>query len=320
MSNATKIWLIIASSFVFLGLVTVTVVMALCHWDFSLLSTAKYEQVSHEITDGFENISIDASTADVVFLSSDDDTCQIICYQNEHTKYSVNVVGDTLTITESDERKWHDYVGITFGSPNITVYLPKTKYATLSISGSTGDISIPKDFNFENLDISLSTGDITSYAFVSKQIKLKGTTGNVHLENINAKEIDVSLSTGNVYVKNSVFTDNVEIRVSTGNVTLSDISCKNLTSHGNTGKITLDSVIASAKISIERSTGDVTFNRCDAGEIFVLTDTGDVEGSLLSEKIFFVLTDTGKKEIPNTFSGGKCEIKSDTGDVKIRID
>ena len=71
---------------------------------------------------------------------------------------------------------------------------------------------------------------------------------------------------------------------------------------------------------IERSTGDIELNGCDAGEIFIETDTGNVEGTLLSEKVFVVTTDTGDKRVPNTTSGGRCEITTDTGDIYITIE
>ena len=78
-------------------------------------------------------------------------------------------------------------------------------------------------------------------------------------------------------------------------------------------------MIAEGAISIERETGDVRLDRCDAAEITVLTDTGDVEGTLLSEKVFIVATDTGKKDVPESLTGGKCKITTDTGDIVIKI-
>ena len=51
----------------------------------------------------------------------------------------------------------------------------------------------------------------------------------------------------------------------------------------------------------------------------ITTDTGNVKGSLLSEKVFIVSTDTGKKQVPNTITGGRCEITTDTGDIIISI-
>ena len=79
-------------------------------------------------------------------------------------------------------------------------------------------------------------------------------------------------------------------------------------------------VIAANRFSIERSTGDVKFTRCDAAEIFVKTNTGNVTGSLLTDKVFLTDTDTGSVTVPKTATGGRCEIETDTGNIKIEID
>lgn len=61
-------------------------------------------------------------------------------------------------------------------------------------------------------------------------------------------------------------------------------------------------------------------DRSDAAEIYVRTDTGDVTGSLLTDKIFFAETDTGDIDVPESVEGGKCKIKTDTGDISIKIE
>lgn len=81
----------------------------------------------------------------------------------------------------------------------------------------------------------------------------------------------------------------------------------------------MKNVISKEKFSIERSTGDVMFDSCDAAEILVKTDTGDIKGSLLSDKVFITQTDTGSVDVPKTVIGGKCEITTDTGDIRIKI-
>ncbi|MBO5374250.1 MAG: DUF4097 family beta strand repeat protein, partial [Clostridia bacterium] len=111
----------------------------------------------------------------------------------------------------------------------------------------------------------------------------------------------------------------VTISVSTGKTYLTNVACQSIISSGSTGDISLKNALAVGKFSIERSTGDVTLESSDAGEIFIETDTGDVEGTLLSDKVFIINTDTGKKDVPNTITGGRCEITTDTGDIKIKI-
>ena len=51
----------------------------------------------------------------------------------------------------------------------------------------------------------------------------------------------------------------------------------------------------------------------------VSTDTGDVTGSLLSAKVFVVTTDTGTVQVPKSTAGGRCEISTDTGDIRITV-
>jgi DUF4097 and DUF4098 domain-containing protein YvlB len=111
----------------------------------------------------------------------------------------------------------------------------------------------------------------------------------------------------------------ITVGVSTGKAYLTDVTCKNLTSTGSTGDVSLRNVISKEKISVERSTGDVTLDRSDAADLFITTSTGDVEGSLLTDKVFITKTDTGCINVPNSITGGRCEITTETGDIKISI-
>ena len=78
-------------------------------------------------------------------------------------------------------------------------------------------------------------------------------------------------------------------------------------------------MIAENKLSIKRSTGNVKFRSCDAAELYVKTSTGNVTGSLLTDKVFITETGTGRIDVPETSVGGRCEIKTDTGDIEIKI-
>ena len=319
MNKTKKIWLFTAGALIFLGTVLFIVAMTANRWDFSNLSTVKYETNTITITENFRNIDIQTDTADIIFVPSDDGICKAVCYEREKNKHSATVQNETLTIQSHDDRKWYEHIEISWGTPKITVYLPETEYASLFIQESTGDIEIPKDFYFQNIDISTSTGDIKNYASASEVMKIKTSTGDIHAENIFANIMNFSVSTGDVEIISAVCEETLEINGSTGKFKLADISCKNLISKGTTGDIALLDLIAAERISIQRNTGDVKFDSCDANEIFVKTSTGDVSGSFLSEKSFTTDSNTGKITVPKDTVGGKCEIFSDTGDIKIEI-
>ena len=317
MRTRTKVWLIIAASFVLVGGIIFGGVMSMLEWDFTKLSTVKYETNNYEITENFNNISIITETSDVVFVPAENQKASVVCHEQKNMKHSVIVQNGKIVIEVVDTRKWYEYIGINFSTPKITVYIPQGEYGKLSIKSSTGDVKIPKEFKFENIDISESTGNVTNYASASENIIIKTSTGNIRVENVSANTLDLSVSTGGVTVSNVSCEGDVKIDVSTGKTNLTNIECKNIVSSGNTGAISLKNVIATEKFSIERSTGDVRFEGSDATEISVKTDTGDVTGTLLSEKVFITETSTGRINVPKTTSGGKCEITTATGDINI---
>ena len=319
MRKKTTIWLITAAVLVLIGGMILGGLMSKLNWNFRKLSTSKYETNRYEINEKFSNISVETDTAEVIFAVSNDGKCKVECYEEERSKHRVTVAGDTLVIGLIDERSWYNYIGINFGSPKITVYLPEGEYATLSIREDTGDVEIPKDFAFKDVDISLRTGDVDLCASASGPIKIKGSTGDICVENISAGSLELSVSTGKVIASGVKCEGDVTVGVSTGKAYLTDIKCQNVISRGSTGDISLDHVIAAEKFSVERSTGDVKFTDCDAAEIYVETDTGKVTGSLLTDKVFITRTDTGTVDVPRTVTGGRCEITTDTGNIKITV-
>lgn len=322
MRTRTKVWLIIAASLVLIGCILFAGVMTTLKWDFTALATVEYETNTYEISEAFDSISINTDTAEVVLAFSDDGKCRVVCHEEANAKHAVTVEDGTLTAKLVDERSVHDFlghIGINAGFPRITVYLPRTDYLALVIHGSTCDVEIPRAFTFRDVDISLSTGSVDFSASASGMLRIQTTTGYIRTEYITAGALDLSVSTGKVTVSGVTCEGDVTVSVTTGKTVLTDLACKNLISGGDTGDISLQNVIAAETFSIVRSTGDVVFDGCDAAEIYVKTDTGDVSGSLLTDKVFLAQTDTGDVDVPNTATGGKCQIITDTGDIHIHI-
>lgn len=291
-----KKYIVLAASLLALGLILFGGAMTMLKWNFSRFTTTKYETVTHDLTEDFQNIKIESGTADVVFLPAEGDTCTVICEQEKKIPFTVTVADGTLKIERNDLRKWYEYISIGFRSPKITVALPKGEYDALAVKANTGDATI-KDISFGTLGITARTGDVT-------------------VENAVIGALDVSLTTGRITLSN-VTADGIKTHVSTGKTFLTNVKANSLSSDGSTGDLTMTDTVISGKLSVERSTGDVRFTRCDAGEIEIKADTGDVDCSFLTEKVIFATTDTGKVDIPQSTVGGKCVIETDTGDIKV---
>lgn len=313
------LWIIIAAVLVIVGAVIFTGVMVSLNWDFSRLGTVKYETNTHTVGEEFQNVNIVTQTAEVVFLPSPDGVCRIVCYEEEKQKHTVSTEGETLNIIVSDARKWYEYIGISWTTSKITVYLPDREYGALSIKNSTGDIKITDRFVFGSVDAVSSTGDVECVASVNGSVKIKLSTGDISLSDMRAGELDLTASTGRITVETVECKGAVSIGVSTGRTELSDVRCGSLTSTGSTGNITLKNTVADDSINVKRSTGNVYFENSDASEIFISTSTGDVKGSLLSDKVFLAESDTGRIEVPKTIAGGRCEIVTDTGNIILTV-
>ena len=299
MRASTKKWLAAGIILVLLGGILFSCVMFVLGWDFTKLATVQYETNTYVFEESFSGISLQTDAADILFAFSEDGVCKVECYEAETERYSVSV-RDGILCVEISAESLRRYIGINFGSPTITVYLPKREYDSLSVRGSTGDIEIPQDFSFGKADISLSTG-------------------NIRMENIAAGSLALSVSTGQVNASSVTCAGDLTVRVSTGEAYLADVSCKNFLSSGNTGDLSLRNVIAAEAFTIMRTTGDVTFAGCDAAAISVETDTGDVTGTLLSDKVFVTNTSTGDVDVPSAAVGGPCTIRTSTGDITMHI-
>lgn len=280
MSKSSKIWCVTALFLIFTGLLIFAGVMTMLKWDFKKLSTVNYVTNTYDISESFDSILIDTRTSDVKVLKSKDESCSVVCHDQKSIKHSVTVENNTLTIKLTDSRKWYEHIQINSSTPKITVYLPKSQYDKLDVKSSTGNISV-NNLSFSSLMLSVSTGDIM-------------------------------VSDVNCF-------DNIDILLSTGDAEISNLICKKLYSKANTGDIKLNEVIAENSLTLKRSTGDVKLNKIDANEISIKTDTGDVSGTILSKKVFITKTNTGNINVPKTTTGGKCEITTTTGDIKIEI-
>ncbi len=319
MKKATKIWLIVAAALMTAGVLLCGVCFAALGFDVGRFETVKYETNEYTIEEGFEHLSIKVETANVTFVPSSDGVCRVVCFEKEKLMHEVSVVDGTLTVTYRDARKWYDYISFSFRSPSLTVYLPAGAYGALALEGSTGDTVIPSDFTFASARVKGATGDVDFRASVTGALEIARSTGDVRVQNVSVGSMKISTSTGEIEVKSAVCAADAEIFVSTGDAELTDVQCGSLTSDGSTGDLELERVIANGKMTLERSTGDVELNACDASELWIKTDTGNVKGSLLSPKYFRASSDTGRIRVPDTRTGGICEIATDTGNITFTL-
>lgn len=358
MKKMTQFTLGIATGFIIVGLVAIIAVWAKADWKFSMITSANFETTTHEELSDFENIKINSDTADITILPSTDGKSKVVTFEHKDAKHEVSSADGTLSITLNDRRGPGRFINIS-ANPEITIYLTEKEYKNLTVDESTGDIEMEHAFTFADVDIRLSTGDVDFENLTCQSLKINGSTGDTALDNLKVlgdayikrstgdieldeitvggkTEVHVSTgcveiekittatlkstgNTGEMWLADATVTDDLEINRSTGKVELAGVVAKNLTSEADTGDLVLVDVVLSGTLNATRSTGDVKFAGSDAAEIYVTTDTGSVTGNLLTDKVFIVRSDTGKIDVPKTITGGRCEIKTDTGRIVITV-
>ena len=294
-----KFWLLLGGTLIVLGTLLFTITLASVGWDFTALDGNMYEHKTHTFGEDITNISIDTVTADINILPLDEGEPRAVCYENSKVTHTVTFDNQgNLSIVTNDQQKWYDRI-FSFGRAHITLYLPTGTYANLSIDNTSGDVRVASGFTFAQMDISITTGDVSISASALTEMNISTTTGDISLRGATANTIT--------------------LKTTTGDTELQDITTHDLTSHGTTGDLDMERVIATGNMYVKRGTGDVEFEACDAAYISIETTTGDIEGSLLTSKTFHTHTTTGDVRVPLGTTGGNCKLSATTGDITIHI-
>ncbi len=296
-----KGWIIAAICLLALGVIICVGAYAATGFDFSKLEIGKSETKSYKANEPFTSIDAELKTTDIVFRPSEDGVCSVVWAENEKYTCSVSVEAGTLKIICENQRKSFDIINLFSKSLSMTVYLPSAEYDQIKVTGETADVSIENGLSFNYVDVKAGTGKITIGGIAAGQLALQTSTGDISLRSVSCS-------------------GSVSITVSTGDIRIDELACASLFAKGSTGSVKLKNVTASECFDISFTTGSITFDSCDAADIKVKTTTGSVRGTLRSEKIFIAKASTGSVHVPDTASGGRCEITTSTGDINISIE
>ena len=225
-------------------------------YNISKLDTAKYKMNQYFVYENFTKIEIDTKETDIILKPSSDGKASAVCFERESTKHSVSVENGVLKIEVDDNRNWYEHFTPFSKTLTLTLNLPSDYYESLKISNSTGDVSIPSPFSFGDIEIKLSTGDVTCKASADKHLKIKSSTGDILLDGVKAKIIDVSASTGDVRLNNSDAAE-IKIKTSTGDVSGTLLSEKVFITKTSTGSVNVPKTKEGGKCEISTSTGDI---------------------------------------------------------------
>ncbi|MBQ8165242.1 MAG: DUF4097 family beta strand repeat protein [Clostridia bacterium] len=289
--------------------------------DFKLeeISSVKPVSNSYNISENFSGISVDGAECDVLFAVSNDDTCNVVCDESDKVYHLVTVENDTLTIKRKDTRKWYEYIGFFWTKMKVTVYLPQSEYGALNVSIASGDAEIGGNLHFEEAKLSSASGDIIFSGTVQKSLSLKVASGNVKVSNSFSESLDAKSASGDIKISSFKATGDMHLKCASGDIEIVDAECLNMKAEAASGDIEFSRVVAVGHSAVETASGDIELSDCDSATLFLKSGSGDITGTLLTEKIFYTDTGSGKVRVPYSSDGGKCEIKTGSGNIEFSI-
>ncbi len=291
-------WLIASGILIVLGVVICLVTFKFTNFNFTSFNSEEYVTESFDVNDTFSSIDVSSVRSDVKLLPADGKECKVVFLDTEDATHEVHADNGTLYITAKAPDKIQSF-GINVQSPCITVYLPESKYKDFTVSTTSGDVNLPGDFSFNNINIAGNTTDVKCAASVKETLVIGLTTGDVELNDVAPEKSNISVNTGDLKLHSYTGGD-IELKLTTGDVTLDHVNVEGV-------------------LSITGITGDISFIESDAQSIYVKVNTGDIKGTILTDKQFKASTKIGDTKVPDSKGDKTCELHSNTGDIEIEI-
>ncbi len=252
------------------------------------------------VTEGFTKVSVDVKAGEITVLPSIDGSCRLEQRGTKQRYFSASVVEGTLTVVETDTRKWYEHVGIFFDEVEAVLYLPDQSYAELSIRSLSGDIEVGQ-VRVDDLFAKASSGDVGISNAQAKTISAQTDSGEIDLERITAQE-------------------SVRIRSQSGDVEMIAVQSEgSVEVQTSSVGIDMEQVISVGQTKVTSSSGGVEFSRCDGGSYDVQTSSGSVKGSILTAKVFQAQTNSGRVRVPTTTTGGVFKVKTSSGNISLVV-
>lgn len=303
MKTTRNVLIIIAVVCVVAGIVIFAGAFAASGFKLHNMTGVEYEEKNYYVSEKFDKIDIKTVDADVSLIPIDNsDEARVECLSSERVTYRVEVENGVLRVERQDNTEWWEHIGFFINVPSfhVRVYLPVKYYEFLTVSTTSGEISIETGVAVGEVQLKTVSGDIMSSGSITESFEASTTSGELTLGNVTGARVSFHTTSGDAEISN----------VQAESIEMSSVS----------GDMDFTSVWTEEEFRIRTTSGDIDFNGCDGGDISVKTVSGDVEGSFWTDKSFDVHTTSGDVRVPQSVASAPfCVISTTSGDVNIKI-
>ncbi|HEX3076963.1 MAG TPA: DUF4097 family beta strand repeat-containing protein [Lachnospiraceae bacterium] len=237
------------------------------------------ERVSYSFTPTGEvhNLRIDIASTDVTIVQGNE--FKVDGKDLYKDGYRIEMDGDTLVVETGKQDYFVLHLGLFEKEEKIT-------------------ITVPSSFQFDKIDVSVGSGDVTS------RIELL------------SNQIDIIAGSGDVNLK-EVVNSNSSISVGSGTVAISDIQSESTDVSVGSGDIDID-YIESGKAALSVGSGDIFFKSLTSNECSLDTGSGDIEGSGLEVTRMETEVGSGSIDLKGIING-ESSFECGSGDIDLRL-
>lgn len=301
MKKTRNIILIISVMLVIIGMIICGVSFAMAGFNAEHFSDAFIgKEVNLEMAEYnavYGKISINVIDREVELKRSTDDKIHITYKKSEKSRMEFTESGNTLAVTEYNEKKWFDYIfNFDFGR-NIVIELPEKINADIKINDKNGKMTA-NDLNVNgNFDIETGNGELSFInTKFSGSLTARTSNGKITLENLSVGgDGDFTTSNGKYSLEKVKIGGKLKLDTSNGKIKLNSVSAKEAQLKTSNGYVELEDVETEADVSVKSSNGGVLLNSVKAEEIDVKTSNGAANFSGVDvDKSVSIITSNGK--------------------------
>ncbi len=275
------------------------------------LNADKYVAGNQEITEKIDTIDIDYISGDITFLAEDTDTVTI---------------EETARIDLDEDRQVHTWVE---GSTLHVRYCASDKRLDLNNLDKRLEITIPEDVTYSEVNINLTSGDLTAGSIKADKFDLDSTSGN-HTIGCEADRITINSTSGDIDLTQFGKSEDISVEATSGNFHFNMEEVKNLILNTTSGDMWVEAEKIE-KLDVDSTSGNKTFTLSNCPEETVINaSSGDVELRIPSDSGVTAILNTTSGDIRSnipfttngdtyTFNSGTAVMDIDTTSGKITI-
>lgn len=285
MKRSTKYILIIAFCFILLGIGLYVAAIAqtgrfnLNSQVFSSDYTLPKSFYSDEEVQSLHITEIDCH---IQILPAEDNRVAVTWTDTPLCSHDVRLEDGRLEITAKNTAKGMSHLfSFDIEQCNLTIYLPAGIYGESHISSVSGDIIIPAEFQFRDLDVETVSGCVSLSCAVEENLDLDTTSGEISLEGIRPRSLELDSISGEVLLTDLAVSEFSKLNTVSGDIQLMGFDSPRLICETVSAMVS-GTILSPRNIRTDTTSGTIRISdRCAYGTDWqISTVSGDIDISV----------------------------------------